>query len=438
MKSIRLAVVLLLSAIPFLHPAPAPGADPDRLERPGVTADRVSRTVRIEARATGVAPEVKTEFFLIAPNSGHDYEAVAVSKAIPSDVHAALEFIGLPPGRPVHRDALQYWPRGERVFAFIVKEDGSRIPLEDTILDLQTGKTLPRDGFVFTGSLQVPDTATTNEPPRMIYAADQIEPNSILSAFNLRTTVLDIPRLGTQTELYDRQVSHAGLRFEKDEALILQLEPEKRDPPTPRVLDLRMVVTGGLPDGTAQFELFDLATRRLAGPFDAESLQKDLQARQSGNRDVFLTFEVAASATLRQAAQGAEQVRTLLRAGVLKPEPPGPGQLYYSAFLPNPKLRQRELHPTHPWELRLTRVDASWKIRLTRIVPNLGEGGERILEEESFEPETPAQALNLIQEKGVGMPALLVIVPPDITYCELYPYLSPFQATHPHLFLFTE
>lgn len=409
----------------------------ERFERPGVVADRAARTVRIEARATGLTNGVKTEFFLIAPNSGHDYEAVAVSLAVPSDVHAALEFIGIPPGRPVNRDALQYWPRGERVIIHLLREDGSRLRLEDSILDQQTGQTTARDGFVFTGSLRVPDLASTNLPPGTVYAADQIEPNAIISAFNLRTTVLDIPRLGTQTELYERQISHEGAAFRKDEPLVFLLEPEPRDPPGPRVLDLQLAVLGD-PTGAAGFAVLDAASNRLAGPVSAEAAAADIASRQAGNRDVFLRFAVAGDATLRQAAEGARRVRELLQKGLVKPEPPEPGQFYYGAFDPNPKLRQRELHSVHPLEVRILREDSAWVLRLTRVELGMDEVGEKIIREESVTVPTAAQAVAHIREKGSGLPALLVFAPADMTFAELSALALPFQTTHPHIFIHAE
>jgi hypothetical protein len=436
MKTSFLPASLLLLAT--LSVGAATEGSPDRLERPGVVADRAARTVRVEARATGLEPGVKTEFFLIAPNSGHDYEAVAVSRAIPSDVHAALEFIGIPAGRAVNRDALHYWPKGERVIVHLLREDGSRIRLEDSIMDLQTGNTTPRDGFVFTGSLRIPDLASSNPPPATVYAADRIEPNSIISAFNLRTTVLDIPRLGTQTELYERQVSHEGATYRKDEPLVFLLEPEPRDPPGPRVLDLQLAVLGEPPAEPARFDVLDAASKRLAGPVSAEAALEDITTRQAGNRDVCLRFAVAKTATLRHAEEGAKQVRALLQKGLVKPEPPEPGQLYYSAFLPNPKLRQRELHSVHPWELRLVRAESRWTLNLTRITLGMDEAGEKALQVETVTVETPASAVAHIREKGSGLPSLLVFAPAGMPFGEFSDLVLPFQATHPHIFVYAE
>ena len=67
---------------------------------PGVIARREPPQVEIWAEATGLTENEPVEFILIAPKSGHDYEAIAVAHALPSDIHEALEFIGLPAGAP--------------------------------------------------------------------------------------------------------------------------------------------------------------------------------------------------------------------------------------------------------------------------------------------------------------------------------------------------
>ena len=443
MKSILLSVCFslfsTLTARATTGPNPASdGNNEEVFQREGVVANRASRTVRVEARATGVAPDTKTEFFLIAPNSGHDYEAVAVSKALPSDVHAALEFIGVPVGRPVYRDVLQYWPKGERVFAFIERATGDRFPLEDTILDCKSGKSLPREGFIFTGSLRIPDLSSTNEPARQIYAADEVSPNAILSAFNLRTTVLDIPRLGSQTELYERQVTPAGLCFEKDEPLTFILEPEKRDSSSPRVMDLRMVVTADTAPGVAQFDLYDASSNRLAGPVDATALTDKLKALCGTDRDLYLQFEISGKATLQQVLQGAELIRTLLHQKILRPEPPVEGSLYYSAFLPNPALRQRELHILNPWEYRLPNAESAGLARLTRILRSDSGDGTALFEEESFEVHDSAEVLRIFSKLGNGLPALLVIAPPSLPYEVLRSHIGPLLPAHPNIFVFLE
>ena len=85
--------------------------NPDMMVKSGLLANRREKWVRIAAEATGVPSGDPMEFWLISQESGHDYEAVAVSFAQPSDVHEALVFIGLTPGWPVSYNRFRFWPK---------------------------------------------------------------------------------------------------------------------------------------------------------------------------------------------------------------------------------------------------------------------------------------------------------------------------------------
>ena len=65
------------------------------------------------------------EFFIIGEQSGHGYEAVAVSFASAADIVDGLVFIGMERGRPVDFEKLCLWPKGERVKVSVaVRENG--------------------------------------------------------------------------------------------------------------------------------------------------------------------------------------------------------------------------------------------------------------------------------------------------------------------------
>ena len=79
----------------------------DVLVLPGLVADRKERKVDILVEATGLAGGAVAEFLLVDQSSSHGYEALLWSFAKPSDVHAALLFIGLRPGAPYNPRALR-------------------------------------------------------------------------------------------------------------------------------------------------------------------------------------------------------------------------------------------------------------------------------------------------------------------------------------------
>ena len=86
----------------------------------GITADRLSQKVVIQAKATGLDATSPIEFMLVSAHSGHDYESFAVTKAKPSHIHEALEFIGLNAGQAPDPSAFRFWPKGPRVSASLL------------------------------------------------------------------------------------------------------------------------------------------------------------------------------------------------------------------------------------------------------------------------------------------------------------------------------
>lgn len=432
----------------FLAAGPAAGNGPEapreeqvpeenrRMARPGLVADRIGRTVRIEAAATGVAPGTETEFFLIAPKSGHDYEAVAVSRAMPGDVHAALEFIGMTAGRPVHYDRFQFWPKGERVVAWIETRDGRRMRLEDTILDTRANATLPREGFVFVGSVLVPPAADMADGPPL-YAADHFDPHAIITAFNLRTTVLDIPRSGSQSDLYRHQVAHEGAQFEKGEPLSILLEPERREGP-PRVLTLRLEARFPDPD-TLAFDLTDCRSVRILEAAAPDEVERVLRELHAGDRDLFVEWILPPRISLEGARRAARFLDPLVRDGLLRPEPPPEDGFYYRAFLSHPDMLRRNLFQPHPWILRFAGSLQDSSIRMIRVTTVDSGDGEFQLQEDTFDAGDPEEAARIARDHPVTHVALVVFAPRDLSLETARERLAPLLAVEPkNVFFFLE
>ena len=126
------------------------GNDEKMLVLPGLLANKDKQSVHILAEATGLEADTVIEFLLIDQTCGRGYESLLWSFAKPSDVHRALEFIGMRPGTPFHPEALQFWPKGERVVATVVpseeRTDAMPMRLEKLIFDKETGTTLEETG----------------------------------------------------------------------------------------------------------------------------------------------------------------------------------------------------------------------------------------------------------------------------------------------------
>ncbi len=417
------------------------GSADDVLVRRGLMADRTERRVLLDVEATGLNAREIVEFAIISEHSGHDYEALFVAFAKPSDISAALEFIGVPRGRPVRTEALKFWPKGERVQLTVIPRDGARVAVETLILDVRNDEQpLPQLGFIHTGSIDV------ERDGERVFAADSEGPGSIASSYNEPTTVLDMPRQAQQSEVYERFIANPETLFPKGTLLKVELRPEDRPEEAPlRVVDRTLRVAlppgaRGLPDATVQLDAPAEAPDPERVTTLAEAFER-LRALRPLN-DPYVTLDLDGSLTLQAAAALARAVGMLDNEDGLRIEPPRPGQLYYRAFLPREAWRDRAERPTQPCELRFQRtpsgelqavlvhIEEIWDANPDHWRPEL-RPRERLL-------EGPGALSSALAETGVTVPVLLVFAPEDLTLGEVMPYLHPVLETHPHVHVFLD
>jgi hypothetical protein len=134
-------------------------------------------TVPIDAHNPKKTPRVFLELFVCPPDT-KEHEAVAMTRALPSHVHAALLMLGLEPGAPgtfafEGKKLITTPPTGPRLRVTIAHQrDGVEIesPASDWAISATDSRTLtqhqPEDGFVFAGSMLVPRQG------RELYKAD--------------------------------------------------------------------------------------------------------------------------------------------------------------------------------------------------------------------------------------------------------------------------
>ena len=91
----------------------------DVLVLPGLVAKRQEGRVEILIESTGVTSGDATEFLVVYTESSHGYETLFWSHAKPSDIHRALEFIGLRAGGASNPAALRFWSKGARINAHV-------------------------------------------------------------------------------------------------------------------------------------------------------------------------------------------------------------------------------------------------------------------------------------------------------------------------------
>lgn len=421
--------------------AAAAGAD-HLLVRRGLIADRKERRVLLDAEATGLDANGIVEFPVIAEHSAHDYEALFIAFAKPSDVREALAFIGIPPGRPVDFSRRIFWPKGERVVMTAGRPGETARPVEDFILDVRSpGKpTLPRRGFIHAGSVKV------ERDGQALLAADGDGPGSIVSSYNEPTTVLDMPRQAMQGEVYERFVANPATLLPKEAFVEIVLHPEERPPEHPqRVVDL--VLSAASPPGITNLAgaVFRLSK---AGDDAAEAPAVSLADALRGcrqilpDRDPYVTLDLDDSLSLRTATELARILATLDNEDGLRLEPPREGQLFYKAFLPQDAWRNRKDRPTQPCELRFTAgtggAVAATLLRIEEIWNEKPDDWRPTLKLHETPLPGPDALPDALAATGVKLPVLLVFAPGGLKLGDVMPYLRTVEQTHPNQHVFLE
>jgi hypothetical protein len=147
----------------------------------GIVVDKDKRTITIDAK---IAPRKiddprYKEIYPIEviacwafPKGQKAHETVVTIDVKPSEVHSALESLGLKPGKPVMGESKEP-PQGPEVTVAleVPGPDGQpkRLGIEKVLLDPKTNKPMPKVRWRFTGSaLKQPDP----DKPAKVYGAD--------------------------------------------------------------------------------------------------------------------------------------------------------------------------------------------------------------------------------------------------------------------------
>jgi hypothetical protein len=169
----RVALILLGLALSgglasLASPAEEKGAS-------GVTVDREKRTVTVAAK---VAPRkiddprykeiYPVEVFATFPfpRGKKAHETVVTFESKPSEVHKALESLGLKPGKPARTE--KDVAEGPEVRIF-VEAAGKRVPIDRLLVDRKSELPMPKVKWLFTGSVE---TKPDPDKDEKVYGAD--------------------------------------------------------------------------------------------------------------------------------------------------------------------------------------------------------------------------------------------------------------------------
>ena len=426
----------------------------DILVLPGLIANRKEKRVEVYAEATGLREGPPVEFLLIDHTSAHGYEALLWSYAKPSHVHAALEFIGLEAGEPFDPEALRFWCKGPMVDVSVVASNQKPVMLESLTYDRNTDESSPAEGFVFTGSIMLPPQGQRTEAA---YAADLYDPKVALSLFNTSTTVLNVPRQASQTETYGSNIVNPAHALKHGTLLTLVMVPRGTNAQA-RTSNLELVVgisessakrTNTVSTGKLEFRLQDASGQALGTDKTLKSVLETLaDLLGKAGLSTYLSISFEDEVGLQDVRKTCVMMGLLERGSGLKIEPPPEGQLYYKAFLPDDRWRDRDKRMAQPWELHLGRKDDKVVGKLVFNQAILGkDGSDKTFIVKSNAVASPEDVRAILDDdakareeagKPAGLPVLLVLAGEGITYGDLMEYLKPALSTHHLVHIFLE
>jgi hypothetical protein len=149
-------IALIAALFAFCGPDPVP-------QQQGIVVDAAKKTVRVACkiapRKLANLPDVypcEVVATWPAPKGNKAHETVVTFDVMPSDVHKALESLGLKPGKPGRgEDPLASGPECEVLLEIPGANNAPprEIRIESVMIDKKTGKALPPVKWLFTGSV---------------------------------------------------------------------------------------------------------------------------------------------------------------------------------------------------------------------------------------------------------------------------------------------
>ena len=407
-----------------------------RMVRHALVADKASDSVTILAEATPVSTGTTIEFLIIGELSDRDYEGLFRSFAKPGDVAAALEFLGLPRGKNVNSLETRFFPRGERVAVSIVPhgaDPASAKPVSSYIKDMQAKDGAPawRD-FVYCGS---PDDPVKKDGSRL---ADNEAPNSILSTYNDAQTILDVPAVSPQSDVYERFVLRPESGVKAFALYNIVFKPVRRADGRPFVQDYALRLAPGEKEGDISYTVSRGGEAKTFA--DPRALVETFHAVATNGLAPHVSIAFDDALTLGSARVLSQLIGKIDGDDGIHVEPPAPDQVFYRCFLPNPEWRAAKTRVSQPWEAHFATHDGKPSITLIQTLEDWSDPNalDPKLSTNAFPVADAPAALKLLDEKGHGIHVLLVYAPDEAPLSLFMPTVRLLREKHPIIYVFGE
>lgn len=159
------ASVLIVSRLPAADALPA-----------GLAVDAKARTVTIDCKIAPRKLESLPQTYPIeviathpAPKGKKAHETVVTFDVKPSEIHQALESLGLKAGQPAKGEGAKATGAELKVWLELPGTKPQRLPIEKTLTEVKTGRPMPALKWYFTGSVM---TQPDPDKPEKVYGAD--------------------------------------------------------------------------------------------------------------------------------------------------------------------------------------------------------------------------------------------------------------------------
>jgi hypothetical protein len=164
-------IVSVLTLAVFAGTLPAQGLTVDKDKKAVIITAKVAPRKLADPKFEGKIYPVEVVASWAYPKGQKAHETVLTFDVKPSEIHKALESIGLKPGKPVYGDTDEKasGPELKLYVEATVDGDTRKIPIERTMLDPRTGKAIKNLKWIFTGSVMSKVAADKDE---MAYGAD--------------------------------------------------------------------------------------------------------------------------------------------------------------------------------------------------------------------------------------------------------------------------
>lgn len=284
------------------------------LAKSDVVCDAVKRTVSFDVVSTDCGVDTEIEFLFVGPNSDHDYESMFTTVAPVSEIADAFAKAGFPLGSPMSTDGCRFWATGDEV----IMEPA----FTNLVKDLRS-KNQPR--MIFTGG--------SRNAKGEADAAKEM-PEAVFALYNLSQSLILFDDFLDQSATYGRfKVAQKIPAGEKRRITFKYVSGTSHRKETVKI---------------GNTNLLEVANR--------------LKAKSAGaSLDVLCDFDPR---TTLKSARDAARLLQMLDSAKIKINGVKEGQLYYKAYLPLEKWRDRKERLAQPPEVRFA---ADGSISVTEI-----------------------------------------------------------------------